>query len=64
MSQRNETVGTREAARLLGVTIKYVYDLLWAGKLSAQKMGKTWQISARALHERRKRQAHNAISNT
>jgi len=64
MLRRNETVGTREAAKLLGVTIKYVYDLLWAGKLSAQKIGKTWQISVRELHDRRKKAAHNASSNT
>jgi excisionase family DNA binding protein len=64
MLRRNDTVGTRQAARLLGVTIKYVYDLLWAGKLSAQKIGKTWQISARALHERRQKAGHDASSNT
>ena len=64
MPRRNEMVGTREAARLLGVTIKYVYDLLWAGKLSAQKIGKTWRISARTVHERKKKAGHNAISNT
>jgi len=64
MSRRNETVGTREAARLLGVTIKYVYDLLWAGKLTAQKIGKTWQVSVRGLRDRKKKAAHNARSNT
>ena len=51
MPQRNKTVGTREAAGLLGVTIKYVYDLLWTGKLRAEKTGKVWRISAKAVAE-------------
>jgi excisionase family DNA binding protein len=64
MPRRNETVGTREAARLLGVTIKYVYDLLWAGRLPAWKTGKTWQISAKAVLRRKKGGATDADSNT
>lgn len=44
------TLSVREVARRLGCTLKYVYDLLYAGKLvGAQKCGKVWQIPNSAL---------------
>jgi len=49
-----ETVGVREAAKQLGVSIKFVYDLVWAGKLPAQKTGKTWRIPTSAVEARLK----------
>jgi len=53
MKRKTETMGVREAARQLGVTIKYVYDMVWAGRLPAQKTGKTWRILAAAVHRRK-----------
>jgi excisionase family DNA binding protein len=47
-------MGVREAAKSLGVSIKFVYDLVWAGKLEAEKVGKTWRISADAVEARLK----------
>ena len=47
-------LAVRDAARLMGVSIKFVYDLIWAGKLEAEKVGKTWQIPARAIEARLK----------
>ena len=48
------TMGVREAAKQLGVSIKFVYDLVWAGKLEAEKVGKTWRIPASAIEARLK----------
>jgi excisionase family DNA binding protein len=33
-----------EAARKLGVTLRYVYDLVYAGRLKAEKVAGRWQI--------------------
>jgi excisionase family DNA binding protein len=47
-----ETLSVIEAARKMGVTLKYIYDLVQAGKLTATKQHKKWRISAKALDER------------
>jgi len=49
-----ETVGIAEAARRLNVTLKYIYDLVYSGKLQAQKVGKTWRIPASAVEAKLK----------
>ena len=33
-----------EVARKLGFTLKYVYDLVYAGKLKAEKVAGRWKI--------------------
>jgi excisionase family DNA binding protein len=39
-----------EAARMRGCTVKYIYDLLRAGRLpGAVKKGKVWMIPASAV---------------
>jgi excisionase family DNA binding protein len=45
----------REAARQLGCTLKYVYDLLYSGRLSGEKVGRQWRIPPKALRARAKR---------
>lgn len=50
----NGTVGVKHAAARLGVTMTYVYDLLYEGKLSGahkDAAGK-WRIPIRAIEER------------
>jgi excisionase family DNA binding protein len=47
-----ETIGIAEAARKLNVTLKYIYDLVYSGKLPAQKSGKKWRIPADAVEDR------------
>jgi len=42
----------REAAVRLGYDLDYVYKLIWAGRLSAQKIEGTWRISAAAVEAR------------
>ena len=49
-----QMLSVREAAGKLGCTLKYVYDLLYAGKLQSEKTGGRWRISASALNERLK----------
>jgi len=49
-----ETRSIREAARQLGVSIRFVYDLVWSGKLPAQKVDKVWRIPASAIDARLK----------
>jgi excisionase family DNA binding protein len=46
-----KTVSVREAARRLGWTLKYVYDLLYSGRLLGTKVGRKWSIPASAVEE-------------
>jgi excisionase family DNA binding protein len=39
----------KEAANLLGCTLKYIYDLLYMGRLQADKQGRTWRIRVSSL---------------
>ncbi len=49
-----QDISVSEAARRLGVSITYVYSLLWAGKLKASKVNREWRISADAVESRLK----------
>jgi excisionase family DNA binding protein len=49
-----QDISVSEAARRLGVSITYVYSLLWAGKLKARKVNREWRISADAVESRLK----------
>jgi len=44
----------REAAIRLGCTLKYIYDLTYAGKLKAEKIGGRWSISRSSVEARLK----------
>jgi excisionase family DNA binding protein len=45
-----DTISPKDLARLKGWTVKYVYDLLAAGRIrGAIKVGKQWCIPERAL---------------
>ena len=39
----------REVAQKLGCTLKYVYDLLYCGRLPANKLGRRWMIPLSAV---------------
>jgi excisionase family DNA binding protein len=55
MRQSKETIGVRETARKLNVTTKYVYDLLYSGKLpAATKANRQWRIPLSAVEARLK----------
>jgi excisionase family DNA binding protein len=49
-----------EACRRLGVSLDYLYRLLYAQKLPARKTNKTWRISAAAVEERALRRKSSA----
>ena len=48
------TMDVREAARRLGVSLKNIYDLVWSGRLRADKVDGKWRISAPAVEARLK----------
>ena len=48
-----KTLTVRQTAQKLGVTLKYVFDLLYAGRLrGAKKRGRAWSIPEDAVEER------------
>jgi len=50
-----------EACRRLGVSLDYLYRLLYAQRLPARKVDEKWRISADAVEERaRQREARAA----
>ena len=53
--KRQEFFTVRDTAKRLGVSIKFMYDLIWAGKLDATKVGKVWRIPASAVEKRLQR---------
>ena len=46
MTKTPETFSVPAAARHLGFTLKYVYDLVYAGRLKAEKIAGRWRIAA------------------
>lgn len=44
-----EYVPVRSAAKLLGVSVQRVHQLLGAGKLMGRKMDATWLVSMRSI---------------
>jgi excisionase family DNA binding protein len=60
--KRNEVtqeMTATEACRRLGVSLDYLYRLLYAQRLPARKVDKTWRISAAAVEERARRRERN-----
>jgi len=47
-------VTPRAGAQKLGVSLYYIYQLLWTGKLQGRKVGKQWRIPAEAIEARLK----------
>ncbi len=54
MPKNIQTVGVREAARKLNFSLKYIYDLLYLGKLAGRKIGRQWRIPVEAIEARLK----------
>ena len=50
----NECVSVPEAAKRLGFTLKYVYDLLYSGRLKADKQMGRWRIPTEEIEARLK----------
>ena len=45
----NREISVAEAARRMGMTLTYIYALVWSGKLNARKVNRQWRISAEAV---------------
>jgi excisionase family DNA binding protein len=41
-----------EAARLLGIGLNYLYELVRVGKLAATRVDGKWQVQAQAVRQR------------
>jgi len=52
--EKSNDLTPRAAARKLGVSLYYIYQSLWAGKLVGRKVGKQWRIPAEAVNARLK----------
>jgi excisionase family DNA binding protein len=51
------------AARRLGVSLDYLYKLLWSGKMEAQKVNERWRVPLASIEERlRNRQEREALN--
>jgi excisionase family DNA binding protein len=49
-----KSMSVREAAQQLQVTMKYVYDLIYMGRLAAEKVRRQWRIPSHAVEARLK----------
>lgn len=54
MRRDTRTIGIKEAARKLNFTLKYVYDLVYLGKLPATKVDRQWRIRLSDVEARQK----------
>jgi excisionase family DNA binding protein len=52
MTKQKEILSVPAAARKLGFTLKYVYDLVYSGRLKAQKVAGRWQIPVAEVEAR------------
>lgn len=50
-------LGVAEAAKKLGVTVGYVYVLIWSDRLPAKKVGRLWRINLDAVKKLAKARA-------
>jgi len=50
--KKSKELSPRTAAQQLGVSLYFVYQLLWTGKLQGRKVGKSWFIPAQAVEVR------------
>jgi excisionase family DNA binding protein len=54
MREKKRSIGIREAARKLSCSLKNIYDLVYAGKLPAEKVARQWRIPIEAIEARLK----------
>lgn len=49
MEAESETLSVRDVAIALGCTLKWVYDLIYTGRLAAIKVDGVWKVSRSAV---------------
>ena len=60
--KRSKIISVREAARMRGVTLKAIYDKLYAGRLAgATKIDGQWRIPISAIKESSKASIMSSI---
>lgn len=47
--KKRPTASVKDAARQIGVTLKNIYDLVWSGRLQAEKVDGVWRIDAESI---------------
>ena len=52
LMQKDEHMSPAQFARLSGLSLGYVYSLLWSGRLQAEKTDGQWRIPPSALQQR------------
>lgn len=57
---KQKDASTREAAKLLGISLQAVYALIWAGKLPATQVEGKWCVEQAAIDERVSRKVERA----
>jgi excisionase family DNA binding protein len=60
--EQMQELTARETCRRLGVSLDYIYKLLYGGQLPARKVDKTWRISAAAVEERARQRESRAAA--
>jgi excisionase family DNA binding protein len=55
MARSEVFLSVPSAARKLGCTLRYVYDLLYAGRLKAEKVDGRWKIPVAEVEARLRR---------
>lgn len=55
MRRAKETLTVRETAAKLGFTLKYILDLVYSGRLKADKVSGRWKIPAAEVEARLKK---------
>jgi|HubBroStandDraft_4_1064222.scaffolds.fasta_scaffold561931_2 excisionase family DNA binding protein len=50
--KNNQTFTVPAAARQLGFTLKYIYDLVYSGRMKAEKIAGRWHIPASEVNAR------------
>ena len=54
MAKSKEALNVRQAAAALGVGIHRLYELIWEGKLAAERVDGVWSIPESAIRDRKR----------
>ena len=61
MEELSNTLTVAEAARKLGVHIDWIYHMLYAGKLTAKKVGRKWQLDRLDVERYKRESSHRKL---
>lgn len=58
MAETKQVVTTVEAAKVLGVTLGWIYSLIRMGELPAERRNRRWVIPIQAVEQRLRSHSH------